>query len=66
MAEALLHNPTLDPEQTAQGYINVLQQIASPKDALDGAKQILMERFSLAADLLAELRNMGWQAAARG
>ena len=66
LAEALLHNPTLDPEQTAQGYINVLQQIASPKDALDGAKQILMERFSLAADLLAELRNMGWQAAARG
>ena len=61
LAEALLHNPTLDPEQTAQGYINVLQQIASPKDALDGAKQILMERFSLAADLLAELRNMGWQ-----
>ena len=61
LAEALLHNPTLDPEQTAQGYINVLQQIASPKDALDGAKQILMERFSLAADLLAELHNMGWQ-----
>jgi uncharacterized protein len=61
LADALLQNPTLDPEQTAQGYIDALHQITSPKDALEGAKQILMERFSLAADLLAELRNMAWQ-----
>ena len=35
--------------------------MSDTKDALDGAKHILMERFSLAADLLAELRHMGWQ-----
>ena len=63
LADALLQDPTLDPEQTAQTYVNVTLNIGQVKDALDGAKQILMERFSLAADLLAELRNMGWQAA---
>jgi uncharacterized protein len=61
LADALIQNPSLDPEQTALGYINAQQQITNTKDALDGAKQILMERFSLAADLLADLRNMGWQ-----
>tara|TARA_B110000503_G_scaffold3967_1_gene5201 strand:+ start:1709 stop:3910 length:2202 start_codon:yes stop_codon:yes gene_type:complete len=61
LADAVLQNPSLDPEKAAQGYINTSQQIDSASDALDGAKHILMERFSLAADLLAELRNMGWQ-----
>ena len=61
LADAILKDPTLDPEQTAQGYVNGELQINNAKDALDGAKQILMEQFSLSADLLAELRNMGWQ-----
>jgi len=61
LADAILKDPTLDPEQTALGYLNAELQINHSKDALDGAKQILMERFSLAADLLAELRNIGWQ-----
>ena len=61
LADAILKDPTLDPEQTALGYLNAELQISHSKDALDGAKQILMERFSLAADLLAELRNIGWQ-----
>ena len=61
LADAILKDPTLDPEQTAQGYVNAELQINHSKDALDGAKQILMEQFSLSADLLAELRNMGWQ-----
>ena len=62
LADALLKDPTLDPEQVAEGYLNADLHIThQSKDALDGAKQILMERFSLSADLLAELRNMGWQ-----
>ena len=61
LADAILKDPTLDPEHTAQGYVNGELQIHHSKDALDGAKQILMEQFSLSADLLAELRNMGWQ-----
>ncbi len=61
LAEALLQDPTLDPEYTAKAYVNTDLQVSDAKDALDGAKHILMERFSLAADLLAELRHMGWQ-----
>ena len=61
LAEALLQDPTLDPEYTAKAYVNTDLQVSDTKDALDGAKHILMERFSLAADLLAELRHMGWQ-----
>ena len=61
LAEALLQDPTLDPEYTAKAYFNTDLQVSDAKDALDGAKHILMERFSLAADLLAELRHMGWQ-----
>jgi uncharacterized protein len=61
LAEALLQAPTLDPEYTAKAYVNTDLQVSDAKDALDGAKHILMERFSLAADLLAELRHMGWQ-----
>ena len=61
LADAIIKDPTLDPEHTAKGYVNAELHIHQSKDALDGAKQILMERFSLSADLLAELRNMGWQ-----
>ena len=61
LADALLKDPALDPEQVAETYLNIDLQITHIKDALDGAKQILMERFSLAADLLAELRHLGWQ-----
>ena len=61
LADALLKDPTLDPEQVAETYLNIDLQITHIKDALDGAKEILMERFSLAADLLAELRHLGWQ-----
>lgn len=61
LADALLQDPTLDPQHTAQAYVNADRQVSAAKDALDGAKHILMERFSLAADLLAELRHMGWQ-----
>ena len=61
LADALLKDPTLDPEQVAETYLNIDLQITHIKDALNGAKQILMERFSLAADLLAELRHLGWQ-----
>ncbi len=61
LADAILQDPTLDPEHIAKDFLHAELQINQSKDALDGAKQILMERFSLSADLLAELRNMGWQ-----
>tara|TARA_R110001592_G_scaffold363398_2_gene688083 strand:+ start:154760 stop:157078 length:2319 start_codon:yes stop_codon:yes gene_type:complete len=56
LADALLGDPTLDPETTACLYINESVGIADTKAALDGARQILMERFAEDADLLATLR----------
>ena len=63
LADALLSDPTLDPEATAGGYLNPEHKIESAKDALDGAKQILMERFAENADLLTRLRTWLWEQA---
>jgi len=56
LAEALLANPLLNPEDTAAAYLNMDAGIADSKAALDGAKQILMERFAEDADTLATVR----------
>ncbi len=56
LADALLADPTLDPETTATAYLNQDAGIEDTKAALDGARQILMERFAEDADLLAKLR----------
>lgn len=56
LADALLANPDLNPEQEAAAFLNPDQGVADSKAALDGARQILMERFAEDADLLARLR----------
>lgn len=56
LAEAILENHDLDPVAEAEKYLNSEHKIESTKDALDGAKQILMERFSEDASLLDKLR----------
>ena len=56
LAEALLGNPTLKPEDEAQKYLNIEAGFADAKAVLDGARQILMEQFAEDADLLAKLR----------
>jgi len=56
LANLLFENPKLDPETEAASYLNADLKIVTAKDALDGAKQILMERFSEAAPLLEKLR----------
>ncbi|MDX1552366.1 MAG: Tex family protein, partial [Marinobacter sp.] len=61
LADALYDDPTLAPEQTAQSYLNADAGIADTKAALDGARYILMERFSEDAELLGELRDFIWQ-----
>ena len=63
LADGLLDDPTQDPETLAAGYLNDEHKIASAKDALDGAKQILMERFAENADLLTRLRTFLWDKA---
>ena len=64
LADALLADPTLDPQIEAVKYIKVVPasegveaiNIADAKAALDGARDILAERFAETAELLARLR----------
>jgi len=60
LADSLFDKPELDPQATAREYLNPEQNINDEKAALDGAKQILMERFSEDAELLALLRDYLW------
>ena len=61
LADALLANPELDPEMEAANYICTeepfKENFSEAKDVLEGAKFILMERFTENADLVAELRS---------
>lgn len=61
LADEIFNNPSLDPEQQASTYIDADKGITDTKAALDGAKYILMERFSEDANLLEKLRNYLWQ-----
>ena len=64
LANALLDNPVLDPEAEAASYLRppfTTEQgdnpgVADTKTALDGARQILMERFAEDAVLLQDVR----------
>jgi len=57
LAEALLADPSLAPEVEAAEYFNAEHSINDVKSALDGAKYILMEKFSEDAELLGRLRH---------
>jgi uncharacterized protein len=62
LADALMADPTLSPEAEAAKYVNTATEppekhVPDVKAALDGARQILMERFSEDAALLAKLRD---------
>lgn len=65
LAHDLWQNPTLDPEKEAEKYLNQSDEkdktVATTKDALDGARQILMEEFAENADLLKQLRDYLWE-----
>ena len=57
LADALLADPTLNPDTEAEKFIDAEKGIEDVKAALDGARYILMERFSEDADLLGRLRD---------
>lgn len=61
LADTLFDDPSQDPAVLAADFINAEQGVADIKAALDGAKYILMERFSEDANLLAKLRNYLWE-----
>ncbi|MCW8903162.1 Tex family protein [Sedimenticola sp.] len=60
LAEKLLSDPTLDPLVEASGYLNQEAGFTDDKLVLDGARQILMERFAENAELLGALRDYLW------
>ncbi|HKM16052.1 MAG TPA: Tex family protein [Marinospirillum sp.] len=61
LADALLLNPNLTPETQATAYIHIEAGFADEKAVLDGAKQLLMERFSEDPELSGRLRDSLWQ-----
>ncbi len=63
LAEALLADPSLEPEAEAAKYLNAEHKIDDTKAALDGAKYILMGRFAEDANLLGKLRQFLYQEA---
>ncbi|MES9917564.1 MAG: Tex family protein [Candidatus Thiodiazotropha sp. 4PDIV1] len=60
LAEALLNDPTLDPQQQAESFLDSEKGVADIDAALDGAKQILMEQFAEDAELVGRLREYLW------
>ncbi|NYT38381.1 RNA-binding transcriptional accessory protein [Allopusillimonas soli] len=59
LADAILADRACDPAALAQGYINP-ETVKDAKAALDGARDILAERYAEDADLLADLREHLW------
>ena len=60
LANAILDDRNSIPDQLAEKYINVDKDINDITPALDGARQIIMERISEDAKLLDELRERIW------
>src|SRR5690606_24961762 len=61
LADAILADRRLIPEKAAQDYIDQDKGISDIAAALEGARQIIMERISEEAELLAKLRERIWQ-----
>ena len=57
LADLLWNEPKNDPESTALSFVDAEKGVADSKAALDGARYILMERFSEDAGLLAKVRD---------
>ncbi|SES64051.1 Tex family protein [Thorsellia anophelis] len=61
LAHELWTNNTVVPDEHANQYINPEKNILTPKDALDGARYIIMEELSEDADLLGKVRDYLWK-----
>ena len=65
LADALFADPTLEPQREAAKYVNdkpaAENGVSDTKAALEGARDILSERFAETAELLAKLRRRMWE-----
>ncbi len=57
LLDSLLENPSQVPEDVAAGYVDGERGVEDSKSALDGARQILIERAGEHADLVGSLRD---------
>jgi uncharacterized protein len=62
LADALLADPTLTPQDEAAKFIDAEKGVSDAKAALDGARDILAERFAEDAELIGKLREHLWNA----
>ncbi len=60
LADGLLTDPAQDPQGLAQGFVDAAKGVGDPDAALEGARQILMERFAEDPDLAGRLREHLW------
>jgi protein Tex len=61
LALALLSNPQLVPEQAAASFVDSAKGVPDVDAALEGARWILVERFSEDAELVGGLRQLVWE-----
>ena len=61
LAGKLWRQPHLDPQTTANGFVNPAKGIGNATQALDGAAQILAEKFAEDAEIRGHLRKELWQ-----
>ena len=59
LADLLLNDPTVFPEQAAAAFLN--ETVTDSAHALEGARAILVERFAEDADLIGTLREQVWR-----
>ncbi|WP_257265832.1 Tex family protein, partial [Endozoicomonas sp. ONNA2] len=60
LANLLFDTPEKDPDAEAAAFVDADKGVADIKAALEGARYILMERFSEDAELLGQLRELLW------
>ncbi len=65
LAQALLADPTLDPQTEAAKFVDAPKGVAGTKTARDGARDILSEQFGETAEIIGKLREHNMYARAR-
>ncbi|HEX6927794.1 MAG TPA: Tex family protein [Gammaproteobacteria bacterium] len=61
LAILLFENPALDPETEAARFVDADKGVADANAALEGARQILMERFAEDPELTGRVREFAWE-----
>lgn len=60
LADSLFANPALAPDDEAAKYVDADKGVADAAAALEGARQILMERFAEDPELTGRMREFAW------